>query len=163
MSVVHRYLWSTPFVLQLLRAGSLSEAATFKYFLAIMTFDWLQFTLIATTPTPIISLWSATSSWVSFAVTVLGLLYLYRKNGGGSGKQFLYRYFPLSVTVGWKFVAAMFLALWLIPTVLAGRSDAVLGWSATVALALINLVMFWRIGTHLATLARDRADERVDW
>ncbi len=90
-----------------LRADRLSEAAAFRYFLAIMAFDWLQFTLIATTPSPIIANWSAASSWAAFGVTVLGLLYLYRQNGGGKGTQFLHRYFPLSVTVGWKFVVAI--------------------------------------------------------
>lgn len=155
MSFDHRYIWSTGFVRDLLRTDRLPEAASFSYFLAIMTFDWLQFTVIATTPTPSISLWSTAGSWATFAVTVLGLLYLYLKNGGGAGKQFLRRYFPLSVTVGWKFVGAMLVTLWLIPVALAGQSNHTLGWSATVALAVINIVMFWRIGFHLGSLARE--------
>ncbi len=155
MSFNHRYLWSTGFVRDLLRTERLSEAAGFSYFLAIMTFDWLQFTVITTTPTPTISPWSNTSSWATFAVTVLGLLYLYLKNGGGVGKQFLHRYFPLSVTVGWKFVVVMFVVLWFLPVALAGQSDSALGWSTTVAQAIINVIMFWRIGFHLRVLSRE--------
>ena len=155
MSFDHRYFWSTGFVRDLLRAERLSEAATFRYFLAIMVFDWLQFTLIATTPTPTISLWSTASSWVTFAATGLGLPYLYRKNGGGAGKQFLHRYFPLSVTVGWKFVVAMVVVLWLIPVALPGYSNETLGWSSTIALAVINIIMFWRIGFHLRSLSSE--------
>jgi hypothetical protein len=153
MALEHRYAWSTAFVKALLRKECLSEAASFRYFLAIMVFDWLQFTVIATTPTPTVSLWSAVSSWANFATTLLGLLYLYGKNGGSAGTQFLHRYFPLSITVGWKFVIAIYVVLWLIPVALAGQSNETLGWSATVALTVINSLMFWRIGHHLNSLA----------
>lgn len=137
-----------------LRADGLSEAATFRYFLAIMVFDWLQLTAIATTPTPIISPWSFTGSWITFAITVAGLMYLYVRNDGRKGKQFLHRYFPLSVTVGWKFVVAMFAIMWLVEHALTGSNQEILGWSTTGVLALLNVAMFWRIGKHLATLAR---------
>lgn len=146
MSVDHRYLWSTPFVREQLRAGGLSEAAAFRYFLAMMVFDWLQLTAIATTPTPIISPWSITGSWITFVITVAGLMYLYVRNDGRKGRQFLHRYFPLSVTVGWKFVAAM-----------SGSTPEICGWSATGVLAALNVAMFWRIGEHLASLAREPA------
>lgn len=157
MSVDHRYLWSTPFVREQLRAGDLSEAATFRYFLAIMVFDWLQLTAIATTPTPIISPWSLTGSWITFAITVAGLMYLYARNDGRKGKHFLHRYFPLSVTVGWKFVAAMFAGMWLVEQTLAGSNQEILGWSTTGVFAGLNVAMFWRIGEHLARLAREPA------
>ena len=154
MPVDHRYIWSTPFVREQLRVGGLSEAATFRYFLAIMIFDWLQLTTIATTPTPIISPWSITDSWMTFAITVVGLMYLYVRNDGSKGKQFLHRYFPLSVTVGWKFVVAMFAIMWLVEHALAGSSPDIRGWSTTGVLAGLNVAMFWRIGKHLTTLAR---------
>lgn len=148
----HRFLWSSTFILNALRQKDLSEPATFGYFLTIMAFDWLQFTLIATTPTPSISPWSTANSWTTFAITVLGLIYLYIKNGGSAGRNFLQRYFPLSVTVGCKFVVAMFLVSWLMPTILAGQSREVLGWSTMAALAAVNMLMFWRIGVHLESL-----------
>ena len=157
MSVDHRYLWSTPFVREHLRAGGLSEASAFRYFLAIMVFDWLQLTAIATTPTPDLSPWSITGSWITLAITVAGLLYLYVRHDGRTGKQFLHRYFPLSVTVGWKFVAAMLAVTSFLEAGLGGSSPEFLGWSSTVALAALNLAMFWRIGEHLASLARERA------
>ena len=122
-----------------------------------MVFDWLQLTAIATTPTPIISPWSITGSWITFAITVAGLMYLYVRNDGSKGKHFLYCYFPLSVTVGWKFVVAMFAVMWLLEAALVRSSPEFRGWSSTVALAALNLAMFWRIGEHLAGLARERA------
>ncbi|XVJ69772.1 MAG: hypothetical protein HEQ39_09050 [Rhizobacter sp.] len=144
-----------------LRTDSLSEAATFRYFLTIMAFDWLQFTLIATTPSPSIANWSAASSWAAFAVTVLGLLYLYRQNGGSKGAQFLLRYSPLSVTVGWKFVVIMLISAALIPMVLSKQSEELVGWSTTTALATINLCMILRIGVHLRSLSRGPNSKRT--
>ncbi len=158
-SLSHRHVWSTTFVLDLLRQERLSEAASFCYFLAIMAFDWLQFTVIATTPTPRISSWSVANSWTTFLITICGLVYLYIKNGGSSGHQFLRRYFPLSVTVGLKFVVLMYLVLMLLPMALTGSSREVLGWSTTIALAIINIIMFWRIGAHLNEL-RHETNER---
>lgn len=154
MPLNHRYVWSTSFVKELLLKDQISEAAGFRYFLAIMAFDWLQFTLMATTPRASISAWSATAAWLSVAITVLGLPYLYFKNGGVAGQHFLQRYFALSVTVGWKFVAAMFIASWLVPAVLPGQGAETLGWSNTAALAFMNILMFWRIGFHLQSLRK---------
>ena len=157
MLLDHRYLWSTAFVREHLRTGDLSEAAVFRYFLAIMVFDWLQLTAIATTPTPIISPWSFAGAWITFAITVAGLTYLYVRNDGRRGKQFLHRYFSLSVTVGWKFVAAMFAVMWLVEHALTGSNPEIRGWSTTGVLAVLNVAMFWRIGEHLASLAREPA------
>lgn len=153
MSLDLRYAWSSRFVREKLRVGALSEGGSFWYFWVIMVFDWLQLTLIATTPTVGIEAWSATSSWATFAITAIGLLYLYHMNGGRNGRHFLHRYFPLSVTVGWKFVLVMVIAAWVVPLALSSRGEAFTGWAATLTLGVINLAMFWRIGCHLRLLA----------
>lgn len=154
MRLDHRLLWSTRHVRNKLESGGLSEGGLFGYFLAVMAFDWLQFTFIATTPAAAISDWSRASSWASFAITVIGLPYLFARNGGSKGRQFLQRYFPLSVTVGWKFVATSFGAAWLVDLALQGQGDAVRGWASTAVLAALNGAMVRRIGQHLHALAR---------
>ncbi|MEQ1847674.1 MAG: hypothetical protein ABL983_19075 [Nitrospira sp.] len=156
MPLDHHYLWSTHFVRERLRIQGMSETAIFRYFLVIMVFDWLQFTAIATTPSPTISASSFASSWLTFAITVTGLIYLYVCNGRGQGRQFLQRYFALSVTVGWKFTAAVLAVMWFIEVALVGLSPESRGWSSAISLAALNLAMFWRIGEHLASLARER-------
>lgn len=153
VSINHRYLWSSRFVREQLRTNALSEAAVFAYFLIITAFDWLQFTLIATGPRADVSIWSAVGSWATFVMTVAGLIYLYIRNGGATGKQFLYRYFPLSVTVGWKFIIAMAVIMWFIDVVLSGASAEIRGWTSTLTLIALNVGMFGRIGAHLASLA----------
>lgn len=153
ISINHRYLWNSRFVREQLHANALSEGATFAYFLVIMAFDWLQFTFVATMPSADVSLWSVVGSWATFVITVAGLIYLYIRNGGSTGREFLHRYFPLSVTVGWKFVMATALVIWLVDCVLSGTSTEVRGWTSTLALMALNVGMFWRIGAHFASLA----------
>lgn len=150
----HRHLWNTAFVCEQLRARRLSEAASFGYFWALMGFDWLQFTVIATTPTPHISAWSSAGAWATLAVTVVGLFYLFLQNGGAKGVHFLPRYAALSITVGWKFVALLIVTLWLLPLAGATQSASTLGWAATLMQALINIAMFGRMGVHLSRLRR---------
>ena len=153
MTFNHRLLWSSRHVRAQLQARGFSEGATFAYFLAIMAFDWLQFTVIATAERPTVSAWVNASAWMSFAITVLGLPYLFQRNGGSQGTQFLSRYFPLSVTVGWKFLAASWAAMSLAGRVLAEQDPAVRGWLSTAILAAINCMMVWRMGSHIRALA----------
>ena len=154
MPLDHRTLWSTNHVRSQLVADAISERATFAYFLVIMAFDWLQFTQIATTPTASMSAWSLFHSWATFAITLLGLVYLFHKNGGSRGRNFLLRYFPLSITVGWKFLVFSYASMWLTQVIFSQYGRVVLGWSSAITLAAINCVMFWRIGFHLQAVAR---------
>ena len=152
----HRDLWSTAHVKVQLTSGPMSEGKTFLYFLAITGFDWLQFTAfrLSRRPRPI----STSDSFdigFAFAITLGGLVYLFLCNGGLRGVHFLYRYFPLSVVVGWKFVAASLIVFPALTASLRGRSPSLIGWSLSIASAALNLVMFLRIGHHLKDLSRE--------
>jgi hypothetical protein len=83
------------------------------------------------------------------------LVYLFLCNGGTRGAHFLYRYFPLSVVVGWKFVAVSPVALLAVKVLLSEASPNVSGWSLSAALVALNLIMFYRIGHHLKELGRE--------
>jgi hypothetical protein len=149
----HRLFWSTRYVKRKLIERSLSEQATFAYFLAVMAFDWLQFSVIAATPNPRVEAWSVANTWITFAMTVLGLVYLFARNQGGRGGQFMSRFFPLSVTVGWKCGAVLYVLIWLVEACFGGQGPAVVGWLSTTCVAVVNAFMFWRIGRHLHAIA----------
>ena len=150
----HRDLWSTAHVKTQLASGPMSEGKTFLYFLAITGFDWLQLTAFRLShspePTPT---WGYFDAWFAFAITLAALVYLFLCNGGTRGSHFLDRYFPLSVVVGWKIVAASFVVLPAVKAALSGAPPSVIGWSLSAALATLNLVMFLRIGHHLKRLS----------
>jgi len=133
----------------------MSEWKTFLYFLALTTFDWLQFTTLRTAQyeerPPYLSSFDA---WFAFGITILGLVFLFACNGGPQGRDFLYRYFPLSVVVGWKFVAVALVASWVGSIALQNSPDSVRGWASSAILVAINVAMFLRIGFHLNHLAR---------
>ena len=156
MPLSHRDLWSTAHVKRQLASGPMSEAKTFVYFLAIMAFDWLQFTAfrLSRSSEPIPA-WTYFDAWFALAITLAALVYLFLCNGGTRGAHFLYRYFPLSVVVGWKFVAASLIVFPAVKVLLSGASPNVNGWSLSVTLAALNLVMFYRIGHHLKWLSRE--------
>jgi hypothetical protein len=156
MPFSHRDLWSTAHVRPQLASGPMSEAKTFLYFLAIMAFDWAQFTAfrLSRSSEPIAA-WNYFDAWFALAITLAALVYLFLCNGGTRGVHFLYRYFPLSVVVGWKFVAASLVALPAVKVSLSGASPNVSGWSLSATLAALNLIMFYRIGHHLKWLGRE--------
>jgi hypothetical protein len=158
-----RGLWSTRFVAARLVRGELSDAAAFRYFLAVMAFDWLQFTLIAVTPAADVPLPARVNAWLTFAVTVLGLVVLHACNGGAAGRDFFKRYFALSVTVGWKFVAAMLAANALLGWVPWPAGLPQRAWVCVACMALLNLGLFGRMGVVLRGLALELsvADKRV--
>jgi hypothetical protein len=99
--------------------------------------------------------WNYFDAWFALALTVGALVYLFLCNGGTRGAHFLYRYFPLSVVVGWKFVAVSLVALPALKVVLTGASPNLTGWSLSATVAALNLTMFYRIGHHLKRLARE--------
>lgn len=159
MSVDHRLCWSTPYVRKKLIEHSLSERAIFVYFLAITTFDWLQFSLIAATPSPKVEPWTLVNAWVTFGVTIAGVVYLFGRNRGGT--PFMSRYFPLSVTVGWKFVVFLFALNWRIDACFADYGQTLVGWLSTACGGVVNIFMFWRIGYHLGAVARASANSDI--
>ena len=153
MHIDHRLAWSTRYVKLRLSEQNLSDRATFFYFLAIITFDWLQFSVTESLPTPTVAPWTLAGVWLTFAATIGGLLYLYRCNGR-RGESFLQRYLPLSVTVGWKFFLASFVVVAGSDVVFGPYGRDVSGWFNSAAVTALNVTMFGRIGWHLSGLAR---------
>jgi hypothetical protein len=158
MPLNHRDLWDTRHVKSELAARVMSEGKVFLYFLAITTFDWLQLTAFRIRPNPeALSPLSQFEAWFGFGITVVGVVFLFLCNGGSHGKDFLYRYFPLSVVVGWKFVVAIVVASWALSLLLAGQPEHVTRWSVAALGCLLNVFMFLRIGQHLNGLSREAA------
>ena len=155
MALSHRDLWDTRHVTSELATRAMPETKVFLYFLAITTFDWLQFTAFRIRPNPEpLPLPAEFEAWFGLGITVVGIVFLFLCNGGGQGKDFLYRYFPLSVVVGWKFVVAMVVAAWALNQVLAGQPEHVTRWNMVALGCLGNALMFLRIGQHLKALNR---------
>jgi hypothetical protein len=159
MRLRHRDLWDTRHVKSQLAARAMPEGKVFLYFLAITTFDWLQLTAFRIRPNPEpLPAPALFDAWLGLGITVVAVVFLFHCNGGGRGKDFLYRYFPLSVVVGWKFVLVMVVASWAVSLVIAGQPENVTRWSLVALGCLMNALMFLRIGQHLKALSREAAE-----
>lgn len=153
MFINHRDLWDTKHLKSELASHVVSEGKSFLYFLVITGFDWLQFTAFRLWPTSgELSSWEQADAMSTLAITIIGLVFLFWCNGGRLGKDFLYRYFPLSFVVGWKFVASVSVVLWFVDLVMQNAPASTVGWASTVILAAFNIAMFVRIGYHMNEL-----------
>ena len=159
MAINHHDLWDTNHLKSALAAHTISEGKAFAYFFAIMGFDWLQFTAIRLSPVSGALLnWEYVDVLLTFFLTLLGMPFLFWCNGGVRGKDFLYRYFPLSFVVGWKFMVFSYAALSLLYFVMQGASPSLTGWASTIVLAAINVAMALRIGFHMRALSFSSAE-----
>jgi hypothetical protein len=92
-------------------------------------------------------------------VTVLGLWIAYRANGGAHGTDLAGRYLALGWVIGLRLTAlwlAIFVAMFLIVFVLAfwerEPSDWTLNMVAWASALLTEVVFYWRLAHHLATM-----------
>jgi hypothetical protein len=89
----------------------MSEGKVFLYFLTITTFDWLQLTAFRIRPNPeALSRLSQFEAWFGLGITVVGVVFLFLRNGGGQGKDFLYQV-GMALFYGF-FVTLSFRSLW---------------------------------------------------
>lgn len=155
LRLTHHDLWDTKHVKSELATHALSEGKAFAYFLAVLGFDWVQFTVIRLSPpSGLINDWERADALFTLVLTIVGLVFLFLCNGGIRGKDFLYRYFPLSFVVGWKFMMFVYAALWCIGLVMQNAPIPIVSWTSTATLAAFNIAMFVRIGFHIREVAR---------
>jgi hypothetical protein len=74
MPLTHRDLWDTRHLTSVLGARAMPEWQGFLYFLAITTFDWLQFTAFRLRPNQPLSSSSQFDAWFGFGMTVIGVV-----------------------------------------------------------------------------------------
>ena len=102
------YIWKIDKLNEELISGDLSQRETFKYLLAssaLYALSMIQYSNANNMDT-----WSGLIAGI---VTLIGLFFVYRCNGGDSGKNFLIRY----LSIGWVVFVRMFVLL-MIPTMI---------------------------------------------
>ncbi|MBN8248945.1 MAG: hypothetical protein J0L84_16070 [Verrucomicrobia bacterium] len=103
------------------------------------------------------SIWDWLQVGWSVALALFGTVYIYRRNGGERGQQFLQRYLALGWVVSIRWV------VFLIPIIMLYAMVVWMGdtWQTTAPDALffaaIEVVLYWRIGWHTHDLARRTA------
>lgn len=132
-----------------LREGTLTEREALPY---LMLHIGLWTIMMAMTGTLDANDWDTLTSLISVPIAVGGVLYVYRQNGGASGRDFVLKYIVLGLIVGVRVSLAVFVvstlflfsALWIFPEY-EGNSEpvGVIFWTC------VELFLVERIGRHI--------------
>lgn len=141
-----------------LRSGNLSSRALLPYVIAFGAFESLSISMSALAPGgPDPELTDLYLALVSVGITVLGLLHVYRMNGGAAGQNFVERLLVIGWVASVHFMAAMIAAMVLLGTLLmTSSSGEALIESFAPCFVLISGVYYLYLGRHIADVGIDR-------
>jgi hypothetical protein len=141
------YQWRIERLKAELAEAPLSEGQVLPYFILYV----LMMTAVMYVPLEKMNVWNYLSCAQASVLSIFGTLYLFRKNGGNAGVHFFQRYFA----VGW--VVAIRWTVFMLPMYLIFRGvmDLPEEFSGLdfASLALMELVLYQRIGHHIADVA----------
>jgi hypothetical protein len=114
------------------------------------------FAAVGYIPQTITNVWDGVGAVWSVALAVFGTIYIYRQNGGADGQHFLQRYFAIGwvVTIRWLVILILVaIAFFTLMAVLESEAEETT-WYEFVFLAVVEAVVYWRIGYHVRDLAQ---------
>lgn len=106
-------------------------------------------------PQSVANVWDGLGAFWSVALAVLGTIYIYRQNGGADGRHFLQRYFAIGWVVAIRWLAIVILAAVAFSALIEflGNESEETTWYEFLFLAIVEIVVYWRIGHHVRDLA----------
>ena len=147
-------VWNTKRLKNKLESQSLPEWHAFIYFFITVLYDHFAFTAsYLSLDGKSLSQYGKVNVVSAFAITFLGVLYVYFQNGGAKGEQFFQRYFSLSVVIGVKFAILILAIPEIIDVISDGQAFAMCPWLGSVLYISLNITMFLFIGYHVKSLA----------
>ena len=146
-------LWKVELLKQRLASGAVSQRELFLYLLVWVALDAIIVAVDLGDPNK----WDHISSALSVLTVVVGTTYVFVKNGGSAGLDFLPRYLALS----WV-LAVRFLVLVMVPAMVGyliiHELISEVPEQATAGDVILVMVMevayYWRMGHHIGEIAR---------
>jgi hypothetical protein len=144
------YFYSINKLKDRLKSGQLSERESVPYLIISAAF----IALFAYFPSPPENLWDYVSLSISLALAILGTIWLYQKNGGSDGKDFIYRYIILGFVVIVRYITAMLpvIILYLCFYYYSNDSSDETTWFDCVILVSTELLFYWYFGKQIGDL-----------
>ena len=146
------YFWRIESLKTEMAVRPLSEREALPYLVVSVAL----FSAVAFIPQTIHNIWDGLGAVWSVLLAVVGTIYIFRQNGGAEGQHFLQRYFA----VGWV-VSVRCLAVFILVTVAfygalaaAGADTESTRWYDFLYVAVVETVVYWRIGHHVRDLAQ---------
>ncbi|MEW6306286.1 MAG: hypothetical protein AB1705_22695 [Verrucomicrobiota bacterium] len=146
------YFWRIERLKAEMAARPLSEREVLPY---LVVFVGLA-TAVGYIPQAITNVWDGVGAVWSVALAVFGTIYIYRQNGGEDGQHFLQRYLAIGwvVTIRWLVILILVaIAFFALMTVLESEAEQTT-WYEFLFLAVVEVVVYWRIGYHVRDLAQ---------
>ena len=146
------YFWHIEKLKSEMAARPLSEREALPYLVVSVALN----SAVAFIPQTTHNVWDGLGAASSVLLAVVGTIYIYRQNGGAEGQHFLQRYFA----VGWVVSVRWFAVLILVTVAFYGTLAAVgadiesTHWYDFLFLAVVEAVIYWRIGHHVRDLVQ---------
>lgn len=138
--------------------GPLPEKETIKYLLPFLLFTGLG----SIFHSKHYDTWSFIWGLSSFAITLLGTLYIYKINFGSSGVNFLQRYLVVGLVVGIRitlFCVIPGLMIIILIARIVFNNHGGSKWYIFLFYIIIDLIMYWRIGFHVGQIANGKCGD----
>ena len=144
------YFWRIRELVRILTERDLTESETFRYFFA----NWVLVTIATSDPSPNWNAWDTTGAIASVVVTVAGLVWCYKNNGGANGSGFLQRMMSILWVMSIRVIAiglSLLVVAMLVAEGLGVITDETQWWD-TLLLFVMEVVIYARTAFHLKTI-----------
>ncbi|HVK54955.1 MAG TPA: hypothetical protein VM532_07990 [Burkholderiales bacterium] len=145
--------WSIERLKRQLIGQEISVVQEFIYLLLVLLIQFVNGMLLAPDPTDTLS--DVFFRWFSIGGTFIGTVFAFLRNGGPKGREFQKRFFALYwiLTIRFLLIGFFPIVLWAYGSVAINLTDEVSRWSETILFASLQLVFYWRLSFHIASVA----------
>lgn len=146
------YFWRIEKLKNEMAARPLSEREVLPYLVVTVAL----YSAVGYIPQTAQNVWDGLGAGWSVLLAAVGTIYIYRQNGGAGGQHFLQRYFAVGWVVAIRWLVVVILAAIAFFGTLAavGADTESTHWYDFLFLAVVEAVIYWRIGYHVRDLAQ---------
>jgi hypothetical protein len=146
------YFWRIEDLKDRMVSRPLSEREALPYLLVFVGLT----ALVGFFPNENLNWWDRLGTGYSVLLAVLGTIWIYRQNGGAEGHFFLQRYLAIGwvASIRWMAVLLALCIPFFLMLSLYDIESEVTTWYDFVFLAIVETVLYWRIGAHVRNIAQ---------
>lgn len=147
------YFWKIENLKEDIKNNNFTEKDRFIYVFIYIVLGAITMEIMAILPDSTLNIWDYIMSVGSIFLVITGTIFAFKANGGGSGTDFLGRYFSISFVVGIRFfvlLLPMFIALIIYYEYTFSENEEVLSTAGDILPFLLwYALMYWRIVKHI--------------
>jgi hypothetical protein len=145
------YFWRIEKLKKQMTTRPLSAREVLPYLIVFVALS----TAVGYIPQATRTVWDGLGAVWSVLLAIVGSIYIYRQNGGPDGEHFLQRYLAVGwvVTIRWLVVLIGVGVAFYATLAAVGAGTDNTHWYDFLFFAIIEAVLYWRIGHHVRDLA----------